>query len=457
MRPSRLVPLFGLVAFASLVLVSARAVAGNDDGVLLGNEAAMTGGSGGAIASDGTGAWYNPAAVAGVERDSIDVSGAATMLRIGETPSLLTSATGRHADGGYFELTGIPSAVTITRRLDCSTALSLGLWVPTLTGHTDRVNLDDPTVDFTARWQLVQQESSQNYYVGITLAGIATSTLRLGITLYGLYRQSTLVTHFFGGVEEPDPMLPGATRVRGAQGFAELESLQSVGLELGAGLQWEAVPGLFFGVALRSPGLQLGSLRRSTVSLFSAASGGTVDFDAADTSSLAPNVAPVTPMRLRVSAAWRFMERAWIGLDVDVQHELYEPSLGVRRHWLVNARVGGRFWLEENLSMGIGFFTDLSPRDAVVRYGETNIDFFGGSIGLEVHTPHRLGPGENADTIVFAQTFALRYAAGVGTIGGLRVDADAPLMTDPMRRLPVATTGTTIHELSLHIGSALYF
>ena len=47
---------------------------------------------------------------------------------------------------------------------------------------------------------------------------IVTSNFRVGITLYGLYRQSTLVTHFFGGVEEPDPMMPGSTRVRGATG-----------------------------------------------------------------------------------------------------------------------------------------------------------------------------------------------------------------------------------------------
>lgn len=451
MRSSRSVVVGALALALAALLVARGARAGNDDGVLLGNEAAMTGGSGGAIASDGTGAWYNPASVAGVDRDSIDVSGSATMLRIAETPRLLTSATGRSADGGYFELTGIPSAVSLTRRLDCSTALSLGLWVPALTGHTDRVNLDDPSTDFTARWQLVQQESSQSYYAGITLAGVITSNFRMGITLFGLYRQSTLVTHFFGGVYEPD-----GTTVRGAQGFAELESLQSVGLELGAGLQWEAVPGLFLGLALRSPGLQLGSLNRSTFSRFSVTPTDGTAFGATDDSSLAPNVGLVTPMRLRVSAAWRFMERAWIGLDVDVQHELSEPSLGIQRRWLVNGRVGGRFWLDENFSMGVGFFTDLSPRSAVVHYGETNIDFFGGSLGLELHTPHRLGPGESAETIVFAQTFALRYAAGVGTIGGLRVDADVPISID-RPTLPVATTATTVHELSLHIGSAVYF
>lgn len=447
----RFIQALGCTLTCSLALVPTTARAGNDDGVLLGNEAAMTSGSGGAIASDGTGAWYNAAAVAGVERDSIDVSGSATMLRIAETPRLLTSATGRHADGGYFELTGIPSAVTLTRRLDCATVLSLGVWVPALTGHTDRVSLEDPATDFTTRWQLVQQESSQSYYLGVTLAGVVLPNLRMGITLFGLYRQSTLVTHFFGGLYDPLD-----TTVRGARGFAVLASLQSVGLELAAGLQWEPVPGVFVGASLRSPGVQLGSLSRRTESVFSSTTGGATDFDASDSSALTPSVGLVTPARLRLSVAWRPIERAWIGLDVDVQHELAEPSLGIRRRWLVNGRIGGRFWVEENLSMGVGFFTDLAPRDAIAAFGETVIDFFGGTAGLEVHTPHRLGPGESADTIVFASTFALRYAAGVGSIGGLFVDGT--MLPPADGRLPSpSTTSTTVHELSLHIGSALYF
>jgi hypothetical protein len=426
-------------------LWSSPARAGNDDGVLLGNEAAMTGGAVNAIAADATGAWYNAAAVAGAERDSVDLSGSATVLRLADTPTLIRSAlSGATGDGGYFELLGVPSAFALSRRLDCQWTASLGIWVPALTSHTDRVRLDDILTDYTARWQFVQQESSQSYYAGITLAVSVLPTLRFGVTLYGLYRSTSLTTQFFGGIVDTS----GTTLIRG---LSELSSLQSAGIELGAGLQWEPVPGLHLGLSVRSPGLQLGSLYRATrTEVF--ADGGMIAFDPTSSESLAPNVGLVTPTRIRLGVAYRF-DRAWIGLDVDFQHQLEFPELGILRRWFFNARIGGRYWVEENLSIGAGLFTDVSPSVAPRIFGQTQVDFFGGSVGLELHTPHRLGQGESADTIVFSQTFALRYAAGVGSIGGLSFDPSIP----GANAASLSVTGTTIHELSLHLGSALLF
>lgn len=420
--------------------------AGNDDAVLLGNEAAMTGGAVGAISSDGTGAWYNPASVAGTERNSVDLSGSATVLRIADTPALIASTiSGRSADGGFFELVGVPSALALSRRIDCQWTLSLGIWVPSLTSHTDRVNLDDPFVDYTARWQFVQQESSQSYYAGITLAAEILPNLRFGATLYGLYRSTSLTTQFFGGIVDD---MGTATLIRG---LSQISSLQSAGIELGVGFQWEPTPGLHFGLSVRSPGLQLGSLYRATSTTVFADSGGIL-FTPSGSDSLAPNVGLITPTRIRLSAAYRF-DRAWIGVDADFQHELYVPELSIDRRWVFNVRLGGRYWLEENVSIGAGLFTDVSPYRTPTIFGQTHVDFFGGSLGLELHTPHRLGQGESADTIVFSQTFALRYAAGVGTIGGLAFDPSVAGENAASLR----ETGTTLHELSLHIGSALLF
>jgi hypothetical protein len=434
------------IALSAAGIFAAVARAGNDDGVLLGNEAAMTGGAVGAISSDGTGAWYNPASVAGTERNSVDLSGSATVLRIAETPSLImSSVSGRSADGGYFELIGIPSAFALSRRIDCQWTISLGIWVPALTSHTDRVSLDDPFVDYTARWQFVQQESSQSYYAGITLAAEVLPNLRFGVTLYGLYRSTSLTTQFFGGIVDTS----GAASL--IRGLSQISSLQSAGIELGLGFQWEPVPGLHFGLSVRSPGLQLGSLYRATsTTVF--ADGGGITFTPGISDSFAPNVGLVTPTRVRLSAAYRF-DRAWIGIDADFQHELSVPELSIERRWIFNLRVGGRYWLEENISIGAGFFSDVSPFREPAIFGQTHVDFFGGALGFELHTPHRLGQGESADTIVFSQTFALRYAAGVGSIGGLSFDPSVA----GENAASLTTTGTTIHELSLHIGSALLF
>lgn len=435
-----------LLALALAVpAIPSRARAGNDDAVLLGNEAAMTGGAVSATVDDGSATWYNPAGIAGVRRDTLDLSGSATMLRLADTPALLQSSMGPTADGGYYEFLGIPSAVTMVRRLDCITALGLGIFVPQMTSHTDRVSLEEPGPDSTARFQLTQQEASSTYYAGITLGITLAPNVRFGVALYGTYRQFALTTQFFGGAESM-----GTDVV--AFGVAGLTSIQSVSLELGVGLQWEIVPGLHLGASVRSPGLLLGSLFRITSTSFSAGPGG-IAFDPMDGSGLEPRVDVVTPARVRVGLAHRWAT-GWIAIDGDFQHELARPEIGVDRRWTGGVRIGGRVQIDPLISIGAGVFTDLDATRRISDYGETRLDFFGGTLGVELRNPHRLGEGENASDIVFVNTIGLRYAAGVGQIGGLRFDTTAADMGESIRVVPV---GTTVHEISLHLGSALYF
>src|SRR4051812_45017461 len=214
----------------------------------------MSGGAVSAVTSDGSAIWYDPAGIAAVTRGQIDLSGSATVLRISDTPSLLSSSTtGRAADGGYLEVIGIPSAVTLVRLLEPRLAFGFGIFTPQLTNHTDRVGLEDSVSGLTSRWQLVQQENTQSTYAGLSLGYQLSSNVRIGATLFGLYRQQTLSTHFFGGATD------AAGNDVFAAGSSSLSSLQSVGLELAAGVQWDVVPGLTVAATLRSPDIQLGS------------------------------------------------------------------------------------------------------------------------------------------------------------------------------------------------------
>ncbi len=431
-----------MIAVGLAASLPSIARAGNEEGVLVGNEAAMTGGAVTAVIDDGTATWFNPAGLAHVTRTQVDASGSATQLRIAETPELLSSASGASADGGYVELNGIPSAVTGSRQLEPGLVLAFGLFVPSAVNHTDRVRLDDTTAATPTTWHLVQQENVQQYYAGIALAWAITPTVRFGAAAFGLYRQTSTVSQFFGGRAGDDGFVDGVSAI---------STLQSAGAGLSVGLQWEMVPGLHLGLALRSPALQLGVLRRSTFTEISASSGGIV-FSPGDDMGLTPRVDLIAPAQLRVGLAWRF-DRGWIGIDADLSHELISPELGIDRRWLVNVRVGGRYEVDDGVSVGAGLFTDLSPIRRIQTYGETRIDFLGGSLGFELHTPHRMAEGEQAPTIVFSQTFALRYALGIGQIGGLHFDTTQP----DGSQVSVNATRTTVHEVALHVGSALDF
>jgi hypothetical protein len=270
--------------------------------------------------------------------------------------------------------------------------------------------------------------------------------VRVGFTLFGTYRQFALTRNFFGTVNQ----LGSTTAVLGSGSLLEQ---QSVSLELAGGLQWEIVPGLHFGISARTPGILVGSNYREIGTTLSAGPTGIMSAST-DAGELVPQLAVVSPARVRISLAYRWGEQAWLGIDADFQHVLSSPEVGVDRDWVGGVRIGGRYFVDRLVSIGAGLFTDLDPTRVIDGYGETRIDFFGGTFGLELRNPHRLGEGENAADMVFVNTFALRYAVGVGQIGGQRFDSRGGPGNASIEVVPVHTT---VHEISLHVGSALFF
>src|SRR5690606_13325082 len=97
-------------------------------GVLLGNEAAMSGGAVRAVVRDGSATWYNPAGLAAVDRDAVDVNGSAIQVRASEEPGLISSTTGETNDGGYLEVVSIPAAATLARRVEPGVTLAVGIF-----------------------------------------------------------------------------------------------------------------------------------------------------------------------------------------------------------------------------------------------------------------------------------------------------------------------------------------
>ncbi len=438
----------GVAAWAVAVVVglsSSVARAGNDDGVLLGNEAAMTGGAVVATVGDGSGVWYNPAGIARVRRASVDVNGSAFALRVGVTPGLLSSSAGTEADGGYVEVVSIPSALTLVRDLGAGVYGAIGVFVPRFSDHTDIVSLDEPVMGGLVRWQLAQTNSYSQYHAGASLGFRINDQLRLGVTLFAVYRSVVANAAFGGGAALDDGTVfaGGATTARVA--------LQALGAELVGGIQWNPIEALHIGLSVVSPGVNFAARYRS-VELGVAAGPEGIDFGASDDGDLAPQVGLVSPARVRLGVAYAFTG-GWISLEGDVQHPLSSPDLGIDRRLVLAARLGTRFHVDDDVSLGFGLFTDMSPDPPPSRFGATQIDFFGGTAGLEINNDHRLGEGEDASTMRFSTTIAVRYAVGIGTIGGLRFDSATP-DTDAVAVSPV---GTTVHEVSLHVGSALYF
>lgn len=444
MRRFRALP--SAVLAAVLLVIPGAARAGNGDGVLVGNEAAMTGGAVAAVVRDGSGIWYNPAGLASAERSAVDVSGSALQMRAAEEGGLISSTTGEENDGGYLELLSIPSAATIARRLEPDIYIAFGIFASRFSQHTVRTGLELTTDTNEAQWTLASSEFRATYHAGGALGFRVSDQLRLGVSLFGVYREVSDSFQTAGAFE-----LSGErTRIIARGGIRQLRSF---GLELGVGAQWEPHPGVLIAFTARSPGLELLTQVRSTTTNIEATVSDldfdTLSFGPEDSESLAPGLAVLTPGRFNLALAHRF-QRGWIAAEIDVQPPLDLDPVTQRR-FVWNVRVGARYEVDERLGIGAGVFTDHSEWTPIRELGETRIDFYGVTAGLEYRTPHVLGENESADSLVFSTTVALRYAVGLGEVGGLRFD---PQFGTTGATVPISTT---VHEASLHIGSALYF
>ncbi|MBX3274602.1 MAG: hypothetical protein KF729_30330 [Sandaracinaceae bacterium] len=434
-----------LALVIALLAVPAAARAGNDDGVLLGNQAAMTGGAVAATITDGTAIWYNPAGLAGMRRDAVDVGGNAFQVRAAEEGGLISSTTGESNDGGYLELLSIPTASTIARRLEPGLVLAFGVFASRFSQHTTRTGLDAGDDPHTARWSLSATEFSATYHAGGGLGIRLDDHVRIGVSLFGVYRERSDTFQSAGAFSLAD-----RTRLQARGGIFQLRSL---GTELGVGVQWQPHDDFVLGLTFRSPSFEIFTQVRSTTTAIDVTvegtDPGTFTFVPEDTESLAPGFAVLTGGRFNIALAHRF-ERGWIALEVDLQPALQLDGV-LSRRFVWNVRAGGRFEVDDNLGIGFGAFTDHSELHPIDELGQTRVDFYGLSAGLEYRSGHRLADNERSSNLVFSTTVGLRYAVGFGEVGGLLFDPRGGVTRDTV------AVDTTIHELGLHIGSGLYF
>jgi len=436
-----------LIAF--VLVDEGRAVAGNEDEMLVGNDAALMGGAVAAVVRDGASVWYNPGGLGGSERDRLDMTATVYSLRISRAPGFLRSAQGDTRTASVNEFVAVPSQISYVRTLGERATLGLAYYAPRAANLIVRESLRTSAGNITSDWSVDGFLSYKEYVFGAALGIEPVAGLRFGGGLLLRWESLTQSEDFFGVVASD------STAVR-TLGTSSLFTHDQVGIEPIVGVQWEVTQNLALAVNARGPRLGVYNAGEETRSDSIAIGEGTQLLLAQSVSQKLDGKA-LTLARLGryfVGAAYRF-GATLVSVDGDLQPGLVNLDAGIDRKMAWNLRVGATRRLSEKLMLGAGLFTD---RGADRRNEEGLLsggaDFWGGTLGVAFDDRHHLAPGEPVDSLRFSTLFALRYAYARSKLTNLTVD---PITADPLAILTLGETDITVHEIGLYVGAGLYF
>jgi hypothetical protein len=426
---------------AALLAVPSLALASNQDSVLLGNDAAMTAGSVTAMVADPSAAWYNPAGLALIHRNAIDLSATGILIRPYSIPTFFQGdLSGGPVSSGvdFTEFLTVSSALVFARSLGPNTTAAVGLFVPTQSDRTGRADLGSrgSAVDPTFSEVLTLTQIAAEYYVGPSIGFALSDDLRIGVSLFGVYvKQRDWFTYTLDATPAGSMMA-----THGQVDFRDF--ITGFGLRLEAGFQWTIVGPLSLGVVVRSP------LSMMTVSQDYQLSIVPTPMNPPGSPPAFSFGRPIEPLRLHLALSCAFAG-GFLSAEADAREPLHDFVDSSTDHWVVNFRAGGKFPISERVSLGAGLFTDFSFDRTPASITESSVDYYGGTAGLEYKTRFEIKDRPAEEAVVVSTTLALRYALGTGQVAG-------QIFPGPNSGQP-NLSGATFQEFSLHIGSALYF
>jgi hypothetical protein len=441
----------------AIVLVSASSFAANDDGVPLSPDA-MIAGITISPHDASTGAWYNPAALGGISRSSVQLSTSIYTLAIREIDGLVETRLPwetRHDPLSATNFTTVPSGVSFVFRITPRIGLSAGIFSPQreYASYDTQITSTSPApaVTFNESVALTQRLDANHGQVGMGFA--ITDKFRVGLAaLLTQQAVESVIDYSFSAA---------ATNGQVFAGEIVRQSASYFGLRGGLGIQWDAAPWLRLSLAARSPVLGFAASGQEVATIYGGvgpASNPNSTGGYAQTVQQAKPSTMAAPARLVWSAEFKtgIVRFAFEG---DIRHPIDNSSCGAGTlprctsgadKWVANARAGLIVQATPHFWVGAGAFTDMGGWD--LQKSGQSIDYFGGTVGVQFRAPAVVKLRGNADPWDLKTTLAARYGVGIGQVAASVLDLSALTIT------PNPTPGTlTYHEVSVNVATALEF
>jgi hypothetical protein len=452
MRPAAATAAAALLFVTSLTL---DARAGNEEPFLFGDQAALTGGAVVASIRDTAAIWYNPAGLGQNERGRLEISGTAFTLRWRPIPNGLAfdlpSGRVQQAISSH-EIYVVPSALAAVREVGHGVSIGVGLFVTEedLTDYESNFHAHDATVSLDTAGALTGK--LVRYHAGPAIGWQITPRLRVGATLFGVAENQ----HEFRKLFADATMTGGAYQSTFLQRLVDASALR-LGFEMLAGVQYDAGDGWQLGFSARSPrwiAWESATTDNSTALISKSATAPTIAVSQVDHT-------PIGAEGTGFTRAPRFtggVAKRWRVLELSAELELRPAGIGpVADRTVINARTGLLWFATERTLLGLGFFTDRTGAAPPTTFPDARVDYYGFALGWKHLNSVHLQTGEDASTLNFSTTIALRYAFGVGESTRIRFDFRHAADDGLVDRIADERVDVLYHELSLYLGTGLEF
>jgi len=397
------------VLVLALTLQSGVASAQNSEDVIAGSDVALTGGAVVANVHTGGAMWFNPAGVARLDSRSVDLTGAVLSYSIVSAPGTLTLQTGEESPGEFSAIQAIPRALTFVASPRPSLRWGIGFFFSRVLDRfvQDTVSSTDGTSP-SAEFFATADQTKSIYHLSSALAWKRSEVLLVGggfDIVIASQRSNQLVAGSY------DDGLGGAAN------RARAQNVTGGGLQMKAGLQWAPIKEVRFGLMVATPSYLVYLNEERTITETLSPPTGPPMFAGSQLDELNGAWAGVEAGLTRVGIAW-LESWGWLEADLVVRFPLETPELEIDWKTTPGVQIGGIFKLTDRLKLGAGFFTDFSAERSLTEFGDTKIDYYGMTIGIDFANREK-PPERGEDGFYLAFAVAVRYAYGSGDLVGL--------------------------------------